>query len=166
MAITVSGTLGRKPATRSPGCTPSLRRLSASRPPSAESNNAGNNQDVLPIYSDLAVDGPAVEVCSISSFGQFNKLSNRRFLRFVVDATDSYRIRVTGPVNSDPDLVLFRKGFLNISEGIIESEETLTLPLAAGTYVLEVYEASNVFGGNDFGRPPGKTCLDVTVTRQ
>ena len=111
------------------------------------------------------MNGPAVEVCSISSFGQFNRLSNRRFLRFTVDAAGSHTIRVVGPINSDPDLALFRNGFLNQSADIVESEETLTQPLATGTYVLEAYEASNVFGGNDFGRPPGKTCLDVTVTR-
>jgi hypothetical protein len=133
---------------------------------SAETNNAGNNQDVLPIYGILSVDGPAVEVCSINSFGQFNRLSNRRFVRLFVATAGTHSIEVTGPNNSDPDLVLFRKGFLNLSEGITEAEETLTLPLAVGTYVLEVYEAANVYGGNDFGRPPGKTCLDVTVTRQ
>jgi hypothetical protein len=132
----------------------------------AETNNAGNNQDVLPIYGILSVDGPAVEVCSINSFGQFNRLSNRRFVRLFVATAGTHSIEVTGPNNSDPDVVLFRKGFLNLSEGITEAEETLTLPLAVGTYVLEVYEAANVYGGNDFGRPPGKTCLDVTVTRQ
>ncbi len=130
---------------------------------SAETNDA-NNVDVLPIYTDISVNGGAREVCSIPTFGTFNGLSTRRFLRLNLGSSGTRTIQVTGPANSDPDLVVFQQGFLVLAESVTAGQETLTRVMAPGTYVLEVYEYANIDGVNDFGRPNSKTCLTpVTV---
>jgi hypothetical protein len=142
---------------------------------STETNDAGQGADVLPVYTDLAVGAanPAT-VCTTNRFdnsdslpGNFNGLSARRFLRFEVPAAGDYRIVVTGPGDSDPDLAVFRQGLQAISNGFLPGEERLVLPLSAGTHVLEVYDSCIVDGVE--GNPacpnitPDRTCLDATV---
>lgn len=130
---------------------------------STETNDAGN-ADVLPVYTELTVGGPAQTVCSIDNFGDFNKLSNRRFLRFDVTTSARYEVRVTGPAGSDPDIVLWQRGFLAISQLELNGQETMTTPvLAPGRYLVEVYEASFVFTNLGSGVPSGRACLDVSV---
>ena len=127
----------------------------------AETNNAGN-ADVLPIYTDISIGVPR-EVCSIPIYQIFNGLSTRRFLRLDLPSGGTRTIRVTGPANSDPDLVVSQPAFTVVSEAVIAGEEILTRSFAPGTYVLEVYEYANIDGINDFGRTQSKTCLTVTV---
>ena len=43
--------------------------------------NDGGSADTLPVYADLALNGPAVRVCGDASLGIYNRLGNRRFLR-------------------------------------------------------------------------------------
>ena len=136
---------------------------------STEANNAGNALDVLPVYSQVAIGpGNSVQVCSIDDFGSFNRLSNRRFVRFDIASPGTYRIRATGLSSTDPDLFLYRQGVLNSSEGLAAGTETLTQTLVAGTHVVEVYDACIVFGAlvNPAVCPdplPSRSCLDVTV---
>ena len=104
------------------------------------------------------------------TFGTFNRLSNRRFLEFDVSASDQYRITVTGPAGSDPDVFLYKQGALNSSEGFVEAQEILIMPLSAGRHVIEVYDACIVFGstanpGVCPNNVPSQTCLDVKVER-
>ena len=127
-----------------------------------ETNNAGNANDVLPIYTPISVGGSEV-VCSIPTFGTFNGLSTRRFLRLQIGTAGTRTIQVTGPGNSDPDFVVFQQGFLLTAEAVVAGQETLTRSFAPGTYVLEVYEYANIDGVNDFGRTSSQTCLTVTV---
>ena len=139
---------------------------------STETNDAGRGTDVLPVYTDLAVGAAnPVTVCTINAFGDFNRLSNRRFVRFDVPSQGNYRIRVTGPSDSDPDLAVFRQGLEALSEGLLAGQEQLFLPLDVGTRVLEVYDACMVFGASANpsvcpNNPPTQTCLDVTVELQ
>ncbi len=141
---------------------------------STETNDAGQGGDVLPVYTDLVVGaaGPAA-VCTISQFGgsdparNFNALSTRRFLRFEVAAAGEYRIVVTGPGDSDPDLAVYRQGLRAVSNGFLAGEERLVIPLSAGTHVLEVYDSCIVDGvANNPICPastPARTCLDAVV---
>ena len=59
---------------------------------------------VLPIYSEIALNGPSVRLCGDAAVtapaggvvpGAFNKLGNRRFLRFTVPSARVIDIRVT-----------------------------------------------------------------------
>lgn len=126
-----------------------------------ESNDSGRGSYVLPVYSDIAADAEVVRVCTLggdSGFGTYNKLSVRRFLRLDVTDTANYRITAAGPSNSDPDIVLHSGDLLSISEEV-GNAEVYDVGLTPGTYIIEVYEYSNL----DDAAPRGRTCINVTV---
>lgn len=133
--------------------------------------NDGGSADTLPVYADLALNGPAVRVCGDAAIGTFNRLGNRRFLRFSLSGTRTVTIRVTyvalpgDPVNPvpDPDLVIFRSGFLDSSNFIAPNEEVYRGSLGPGDYVLEVYEYSHIEPDPFFGSRP-RTCMNVTLS--
>jgi hypothetical protein len=146
-----------------------------------ESNDAGSlGSDVLPIYRPISVNGAVVNVCSTDEFGDSNKLGSRQFLRFSVGAAATHTFSAVatsipaGEV-ADPDLVLHRNGFLQRSEeppaGNCSAQapancfETFSAPLAAGEYVLEVYEYSNTQSDDSDVPPIGRTCFNVSVTQ-
>jgi hypothetical protein len=98
-------------------------------------NDAGASigTDVLPIYTDLVVNGGPVNVCSTSEMGLDeeggetvtgvpNKLGTRRFVRFTPSAAGTVTVRVTAteipPDNyADPDFWVFAAGAYRQSEG-------------------------------------------------
>ncbi len=132
-----------------------------------ETNNARNANDVLPIYTPIATNGVPQVVCSIggnaagvSQFGVFNKLSNRRLLRFTVDTAGTYRMSVTG--TEDPDIALFQGEFLAVSQN--EGNDAITRALTPGEYVLEVYDYANL-RPEDTPHDAGRYCLTVTVSQ-
>jgi hypothetical protein len=124
-----------------------------------ETNDAGS-ADVLPVFTDLQTNGAAATVCSITSFGSFNGLSVRRFLRFEVDGSGTYRIAAAGDAGSDPDFAVYRRGFLALFQSEDPGLETADISLGPGTHVLEVYEFGNVSVPTR-----GRTCFDVSVQR-
>jgi hypothetical protein len=106
--------------------------------------------------------GEVVAVCSVAANGTYNRLGNRRFLRFDLAAPGTITVRASnGPAGSDPDLALYSAGAQRgLAEGTAAAAETLAVSgLAAGTYVIEVYEYSNL--GNS---PRGDTCFDLQVS--
>ncbi len=131
---------------------------------SRETNNAGNSNDVLPIYTAISPNGAAMTVCSINAFGEPNKLSSRRFLTFTLASGANLSITATGiSAGSDPALVLHLRGqnpqLADVSGG---TSETLSAPGSpAGSYVLEVAEFLNT---DDDASTGGRSCLNVTVT--
>jgi hypothetical protein len=144
---------------------------SAMDPYATTETNDGGSGDTLPVYSDLSLNGPAVRVCSDASLGTYNRLGNRRFLRFSLSGTRTVTIRASyvalpgDPVNPvpDPDLVIFRSGFFDSSEFIAPNEEIYQGSLAPGDYVLEVYEYSHIEPDPFFGSRP-RTCINVTLS--
>jgi len=157
-----------------------------------ESNNAGNNSDVLPIYTDLTVNSLVpVNLCSIDSFssgttGSTNKLSSRRFIRFTPPLSGIVTITMTATTipdgeYADPDFIIHRQGPMAISDGPpsdactntgdvgwMESNcvESAVVALPAEEHVLEIYEWTNTNSEDDPEHPPiGRTCFDVTVTQ-
>lgn len=159
-----------------------------------ETNDAGNNDDVLPIYTLLAVNAPdPVNLCSTDEFssgasgsGSVNKLSSRRFVRFTPPAAGDVTIAViatTIPDNAfaDPDFYVHRQGVIGASigppstaceefgaPGWVEShcEEVGVISLPSEEHVLEIEEWSNTNASDDPDYPPiGRTCFDVTVTQ-
>ncbi|RMH48222.1 MAG: hypothetical protein D6694_00755, partial [Gammaproteobacteria bacterium] len=102
-----------------------------------ETNDAGNTQDVLPVYTPLVVGTPTT-LCSTNAFkssntGAYNKLSVRRFARLDVSSSGTYQISVTGPAGSDPDVYIFYKGQL-VAKGDSSNagSETVSATLSAG----------------------------------
>lgn len=152
-------------------------------------DNAGNpaNADVLPVYSQLTVNGAAVNVCSTDSFssnftGSINKLGSRRYLRFSTGVAGSHTMTATttsAPANeiTDPDMVLHRAGPLWVSDdaptaactpgALDQCTESFSLSLQGGAeYVLEVHEWTNTNASDDPNNPPiGRACFDVEVTQ-
>jgi hypothetical protein len=123
-----------------------------------ETNSGGAT--VLPVYVDYTVGSGATQVCTTNANGEYNKLGNRRFLRFTVASTANRTFAVSGPAGSDPDAVLFLAGAeVRRSEAV--GNESFQQSLAAGTYVLEVYDFDNV---DQSGGTGGNTCLQVTIS--
>ncbi|MGL6223489.1 MAG: PKD domain-containing protein, partial [Steroidobacteraceae bacterium] len=137
-----------------------------------ETNN-GSIPEALPVYTDITLNASPVTVCGSATAGGYNKLGNRRFLRFTLGASRLVSIRAmysatgsTAPFSpaSDPDIVLYRSGFLDIAETTTEGDELLTRTLQNGEYVIEVYEWSHVDPTYSALQRRGVTCFNVSVT--
>ncbi len=137
-----------------------------------ETNN-GSIAEALPNYTDVTLNASPVTVCGSATAGGYNKLGNRRFLRFTLGASRLVSIRAlysatgsTAPFSpvSDPDIVLYRSGFLDIAETTAEGDELLTRTLQDGEYVIEVYEYSHVDPTYSALQRRGVTCFNVAVT--
>jgi hypothetical protein len=141
---------------------------------------AGSADLVLPVYAPLRLNGPGVRVCASSSItapdgtvisGAYNKLGNRRLLRFSVPSARTVRIAVacpdgdpacTGLPLPDPDLVLSRAANRTVSEETTPRIEQLDVAATAGEYVLEVYEWTHIDTAATTRR--GRTCMTVNIT--
>ncbi len=127
--------------------------------------NAGGDARNLPIFAAMS-SGATRQICSSlptgGSTAVYNKLGNRRYLRFTLAVSSTLSIVArNGRSGTDPDIVLYAAGVeRGRADGETSGSETLTLPLQAGTYVAEVYEFSNVSGI----APRGNECFDVTLT--
>ncbi len=111
---------------------------------STETNDAGSSS-VLPIYTDLSV-GETEEVCVTSQFGTNNRLGNRRYLRISNLSSGFYTFTVTrtsGSTQTNPEVFLQRLPdlfFRSVSTQVNIDEGSANL--AAGDYVLEVFDAN------------------------
>jgi len=131
--------------------------------------NSGDIAASLPVYTDLTLNGPVVQVCGTASTGTYNKLGNRRFVKFSVPGTRSITITVTGIGTGqplpDPDLLLYKEGFFDYSNAEAPYTEQATFQnVPAGGYVLEVYEYSHIDPAYTIYGARGPTCMNVTVT--
>jgi len=121
-----------------------------------ETNNGGDVRN-LPVYSNLS-SGENIEVCSYGSNGQYNKLGNRKFIKIEISSTGSYTFTADGTTSGDdPDFSVYQNGsrvFVSESDG----NESITQTLSAGSYIMDVYEFSNIQG------EVRDTCINVTLT--
>jgi hypothetical protein len=135
---------------------------------------------VLPIYSEIELNGPSVRLCADAEVttpggavvpGVYNKLANRRFLRFSVPSARVIDIRVTcaasdascvGLPQPDPDLVLSQGPDYQFSDSADAFTERLQTSVQAGEHVLEIYEYSHIDDAAVDRR--GRTCLTVNIT--
>lgn len=121
--------------------------------------NDGGDPSVLPVYGALTVGASVPNVCSDNAFGGGNKLGVSKFFKFTLPATQSVTISVTGTGTSDPDFELYGGSLIASAESSTPNQETLTQAnLAAGDYVLEVFEYSNLTS-----TPLGRTCFTVSL---
>lgn len=126
---------------------------------STETNNAGSS-DVLPVYTSIALGG-SVSLRSTNAFGFGNKLSTHRYLTFTLAAPANVRFDVTAAAGRDPDIAIFRRG-VPLAVDMGPSNESFTVSLEAGDYILDVYDCGNA-GCNDTV-PPAPTQITVAVT--
>jgi PKD repeat protein len=136
---------------------------------------------VLPVYAPIALGGSA-RLCTSSSVtsttgsvieGSYNKLGNRRFLRFSVPTARTIRITLncpstdadcTGAIVPDPDFVVWRARDVTYAETSTPRVEQLDYPAAAGDHVLEVYEWSHIDPDATDTERRGRTCMTVNIT--
>ena len=136
---------------------------------------------VLPVYAPIALGGSA-RLCTSSSVttasgtvvpGAYNKLGNRRFLRFNVPSARSIRITLTcastdadctGTIVPDPDFVVSSGRSATSAESSTPRIEQLDYAAAAGDHVLEVYEWSHIDPDATASERRGRTCMTVNIT--
>ena len=134
----------------------------------AGEDNNGSDTQALPVYRDITLNAPLNGVCTNSLAGatDLNKLGNRRFLRFVNSASRLVTITASGAVSGllteaavDPDILVYRQGGLVAVGGSddLNQESINQVQLAAGTYVIEVYD----FELTDGSKP---RCMNISIT--
>jgi len=99
-------------------------------------------------YKDLTI-GSSVAITLSDQFGSYNKLSNRKYIKFTIATAGTYTIRVaqTNGTNSDPDFYLFDTSPFNrisVSEGTAAGVEQKSVTLEVGEYLLDVADFKNV----------------------
>jgi hypothetical protein len=129
---------------------------------STETNNAGNAEN-LPVYRPGVINGPSQQVCSSTDYGEFNALGNAKFVRFNVPSAQTVTLRAAGPVGTDPDMVLYRQGFIvsSVADSTPTGVEVFSRALTPGNYVVEVYDffATDLDPGTQ-----GTKCMNFTIT--
>jgi hypothetical protein len=145
----------------------------------AGSDHWGSNERVLgnrtsaqtfPIYTVVPSNG-SVEVCSVGEKADYNKLSNRRYLRFD-SASFARTIKVSGPTGTVPKLYLDKPGGVIFAKGSNVAEARTVIP-TGGTYgwvgectVVDSASASEV-EKDCSSQPytaPTEVCWTITVT--
>lgn len=121
-------------------------------------NGRSNLAYETPIYVDLAV-GNTINVCPGYTYGKYNKLGNRKYVRFDIKSAGDYTIRVTKSNSAgatDPDFYLHNVSDHKVqleSEDDTADSETDTVSLAKASYLLDMYDYNSVSGA----------CFDVSV---
>ena len=120
----------------------------------------------LPIYTDITIGGPAVQVLNVDDAGTYNTLGSRRYMRFTVNSTRTVTITANSSnpsVDKDTDFIVWRNGEV-VALGFDpkeENPETETFSATPGTYLIDVYDCAN---GCDSPQGTLSTPGDYTIT--
>ncbi len=143
--------------------------INGSGPTGSGETNSGSISGALPVYKQVSVGGASVEVCSNAVAGTYNKLGNRAYIEVTPSASGTHTVtmsRVSGATSRDPDFDIYNQGITSTafsSRGGAVDSETWSGTLTAGTtYIIDAYDATNVFQGQT--SPSGAACYNVTVT--
>jgi len=139
---------------------------------SNETNNLSlysGNSSILPLYRQLDVDGPSVNVCSTDDFDSYsegNKAGSASFLKFSIATTGNYQTNLTRTSattsSTDPDFYIYQNGStVGVGDSADDNIETATTTLNSGDYVMEVYHFGNI---DDDDTNNSKACFDVTLS--
>lgn len=99
-------------------------------------------------YNNLTVGTP-LSISITNEYGDYNKLSNRKYVKFSITTSGTYTIKVqqVNGTNSDPDFYLFDTSpFSKVysSEGTVSGLEQKDVTLSTGEYLLDVSEYNNI----------------------
>ena len=99
-------------------------------------------------YKDITLGSPLAIGLS-DQYGTYNKLSNRKYIRFTIATAGSYTITVkqTNGSSSDPDFYIFDTSpfrVINSSLGTAAGVEQKIVTLGAGEYLLDVADFNNI----------------------
>lgn len=124
---------------------------------SNETNNAGQTQNVLPVYTSISL-GQTQQVCTLTNFGRANKLSNRRFLRFINPIAGTRTFTISPVSASDADMYLHNQGTIIAGNDAVTSGAfNVTGNIPAGDSVIEV------LAYNTAGTDLVPMCINVTA---
>ena len=113
------------------------------------------------IYQQLDVGGRALTQCNNNSFGVYNKLGNRTFMKINIQSEGIYNFDALpyGGAFGDPDIIIYKALYPFKSMGMspLEGQDSdrLSLNLSPGDYIIEVYDASF-----------NNSCFRVSLTKE
>jgi len=143
--------------------------INGTGPTGSGESNSGSITGSLPVYKQASVGGGAVEVCSNDTAGTYNKLGNRAYVEVTPTTTGSHTVtmsRTSGATNRDPDFDIYNMGITSSAfssrGGTVDSESWSGTLTAGTTYIIDAYDATNVFQGQT--SPAGAACYNLTVT--
>ena len=139
--------------------------ISGQGPDGTGERNSGAIRSALPVYKEATLNGPSIDICSVDDAGTFNKLGNREFIFLSLQTETELTLsalKFSGDENRDPDFNIWQGNVLiNKSVSSQKGEETFQGRLAAGNYVIEVYDFSNISGTSS---KRGDGCYTFKVT--
>lgn len=99
-------------------------------------------------YHELTIGTP-VSIEISNTYGSYNKLSNRKYVKFKIDSAGIYTIKVqqTNGTNADPDFYLFDTSpfsMIDSSAGTGDGVEQKSVSLGAGDYLLDISDYKNI----------------------
>lgn len=123
-------------------------------------SNVANGLYTTPIYRTLEV-GKWITQCNQNHFGIYNKLGNRTFIKVHIPQNGYYHFDAQpyGGEYGDPDIVIYPAKYplesmaMSPLEG--SSSDRLSINLAQGDYLVEVYDASF-----------NNSCFNVQLTQE
>ena len=123
-----------------------------------ETNN-GTVSTALPLYNTATVDGGPIEVCSVTTNGDENKLGNRAYIIFNVANPGPHTMtmsRISGSSNTDPDFFVFQGSTpFAFAQSGNNNNETASVNLPnTGQHVVDAFDFEN-----------GDACYNFTITR-
>ncbi len=121
-------------------------------------NGRTNLANQMPIYVDLTV-GNSITVCPSYIYGKYNKLGNRKYIRFNINNMGNYKVSVKKSNSAgltDPDFYIhnvFDHRVVDEGEDGDADIETDTVSLEEASYLLDMYDYNNISGA----------CFDISV---
>lgn len=110
-------------------------------------SNTANGVFTKPLYRTLEV-GKWITQCNKNTYGVYNKLGNRTYIKINIPNAGIYTFgaKPYGSSYGDPDIVLYETKYPYDVKGMSplegQSSDELTMNLAPGEYMLEVYDNS------------------------
>ncbi|MDJ0750633.1 MAG: hypothetical protein QNJ11_14195 [Woeseiaceae bacterium] len=142
-------------------------------------------RDVLPLYTDMPVNGSTINLCVNSDYDinndrDGNNLAQYRYLRLTTTEPRAYQVTITSttatPVTSDPDdrdqsdpdmYIYLNGGLVAFGRSPDENSETFTTQiLPADTYVAALQDWRYEDEDGAPANYPDQMCFDVTFTPQ
>ncbi len=116
-----------------------------------------NLANETPLYNSINV-GEKLNVCTKNSYGAYNKLNNRKYVKFSLSIGSTYTIRVkqNNGSNSDPDFSVYKAKphqYMGAGDGENAGVEEKNFSLTGGDYLLDISDYTN----------QESACFDVSI---
>ena len=123
--------------------------------------NSAFGTQTKPVYRNLILGKTGLTQCNNNSFGVYNKLGNRSYMKIKITSEGIYNFDAQpyGGEYGDPDIIIYKAVYPFKSMGMSPLEgkdsDRLSLNLSPGEYIIEVYDASF-----------NNSCFKVVLTKE